>query len=199
MAINLQKGQKISLSKDGAGNALHLSQVLVGLGWDAAPRRGLFGGSTTPDIDCDASMFLLRGGKLVDRADIVYYGNLRHRSGAVRHTGDNLTGDGDGDDEQILVDLNLLPPDVDRVVITVTIYGAERKKQDFGMIENAFMRLVDMNTKQELARFNLTDNYAGATAMVFGEIYRHNGEWKLNAIGQGTHDGSITELANKYR
>lgn len=196
MSINLSKGQKISLSKDSEGNNIALEKIVVGLGWDAIKKRGFFGGGQ--DIDCDASAILLTDGKLAKSDDIVYYGHLTHSSGAVQHCGDNLTGDGDGDDEQIIVDLNAIPPQYDRIVFVVNIYRAEAKKQDFGLIENAFMRIVNDKTGAELARFNLSEDYKGKTAMIFGEVYRKNGEWKMNAIGQGTNDGSLSELAKRY-
>lgn len=195
MSISLQKGQKVSLSKEHAG----LSQVLVGLGWDEAPQtRGGFFAPKPKPIDCDASALLLRNGKLCDKADIVYFGNLSHMSGTVQHMGDNLTGAGEGDDEQILVDLSRIPAEYDRIVIVVNIYQAVQRKQHFGMIQNAFIRLVDKRGNNEMCKYNLTDNYSGMTAMIFGEIYRHNGEWKFNAIGQGTNDPGLGELANRY-
>jgi stress response protein SCP2 len=194
MAVSLQKGQKISLTKDSNGNSTGLRKVTVGLGWDAA-ERGLFSRA----IDCDASVIMLQNGHLVDSKDLVYYGNLEHKSRAVKHCGDNLTGDGDGDDEQIIVNLEAIPAQYDKLVIVVNIYQAEKRKQDFGLIKNAFMRIVNNDTNQEFARFNLSEDYVGMTAMVFGELYRHNGEWKLNAIGQGTQDGSISELARRYQ
>lgn len=201
MAINLQKGQKISLSKDNMGNATNLRRAVVGLGWDAVKRGGgLFGFGTqqVENVDCDASALMLKGGRLVSEQDVVFYGNLHHRSGAVNHMGDNLTGDGDGDDEQITIDLDRVPADYDRIVIVVNIYRAEAKKQDFGLIRNAFMRICDGNTGRELVRYNLSENYAGKTAMIFGELYRHNGDWKMNAVGQGTTDGSLSELMKRY-
>lgn len=201
MAINLQKGQKISLSKDNMGNATNLRRAVVGLGWDAVKRGGgLFGFGTqqVEDIDCDASALMLKGGRLASEQDVVFYGNLHHRSGAVNHMGDNLTGDGDGDDEQITIDLDRVPAEYDRIVIVVNIYRAEAKKQDFGLIRNAFMRICDGNTGRELVRYNLSENYAGKTAMIFGELYRHNGDWKMNAVGQGTADGSLSELMKRY-
>ena len=171
MSVNLQKGQRVSLSKDREG----LSKIMVGLGWDAAEvkKHGLFGfgGGSTHNIDCDAS-------------------------GAVKHMGDNLTGDGDGDDEQIMIDLSKLPPEYDRLVITVNIYQAAQRHQHFGMIKNAFCRLVDEHRHEEMCRYNLTDSYPNQTAMIFGEIYREGSEWKFNAIGQGTKDNSINALAN---
>jgi stress response protein SCP2 len=201
MAINLQKGQKISLSKDNMGNATNLRRAVVGLGWDAVRKGGgLFGFGTqqVEDIDCDASALMLKGGRLASEQDVVFYGNLHHRSGAVNHMGDNLTGDGDGDDEQITIDLDRVPAEYDRIVIVVNIYRAEAKKQDFGLIRNAFMRICDANTGRELVRYNLSENYAGKTAMIFGELYRHNGDWKMNAVGQGTADGSLSELMKRY-
>ena len=192
MSVSLQKGQKVSLSKENAG----LSQVIAGLGWDEVKRarKGLFAPKPQP-IDCDASALLLRNGKLVDKADIIYFGNLRHKSGTVQHMGDNLTGAGDGDDEQIVIDLANLPAEYDRIVLVVNIYQAVQRQQHFGLIENAFIRIV---TNQEMCKYNLTEDYSGMTAMIFGEIYRHNGEWKFNAIGQGTNDPGLGELVNRY-
>lgn len=200
MSVKLTKGQKISLSKERPG----LSRIIVGLGWDAARPQGggflgsLFGGGTVNDIDCDASALLLQNGKFVSKDDVVYFGNLRHKSQSVIHTGDNLTGDGEGDDEQIIIDLNRVPQQYDRIVIVVNIYAAYQRKQDFGMISNAFVRVVDSASNQEVLRYNLSDNYPGMTAMIFGEVYRYNGEWKFNAVGAGTRDGSISELAKRY-
>ena len=173
MSISLQKGQKVSLTKENAG----LSKVLIGLGWDEAKRsRGGFFAPKPQAIDCDASALLLKSGKLYDKTDIVYFGNLQHKTGAVWHMGDNLTGAGDGDDEQIVVDLSRLPAEYDRIVVVVNIYQALQRKQHFGMIENAFIRLVDGKNNQEMCKYNLTENYSGMTAMIFGEVYRHNGE-----------------------
>ena len=195
MSISLQKGQKVSLTKENAG----LSNILIGLGWDEAKRaRGGFFAPKPQPIDCDASALLLKGGKLYDKSDIIYFGNLQHKTGAVRHMGDNLTGAGDGDDEQIVVDLSRLPQEYDRIVLVVNIYQALQRKQHFGMIENAFIRLVDGKTNREMCKYNLTENYSGMTAMIFGEVYRHNGEWKFNAIGQGTNDPGIGQLAQRY-
>lgn len=195
MSISLQKGQKVSLSKDNAG----LSNVLIGLGWDEVKRsKGGFFAPKPQDIDCDASAILLKNGKFAGKKDLVYFGNLRHSSGTVQHMGDNLTGAGAGDDEQILVDLSKVPAEYDKIVIVVNIYQAVRRKQHFGMIQNAFIRLVDGRNNNEMCRYNLTEDYSGMTAMIFGEVYRHNGEWKFNAIGQGTTDPGIGELVNRY-
>ncbi len=196
MSVSLQKGQKVSLSKDNAG----LAKVIIGLGWDEVKRSkgGLF--SLKPQaVDCDASALLLQNGKLLQKEDFVYFGNLKHQSGTVQHMGDNLTGAGDGDDEQIIADLAKMPAQYDRIVLVVNIYQAKQRNQHFGMIQNAFIRLVDGKTNQEMCRYNLTDDYSNMTAMIFGEVYRHNGEWKFNAIGQGTTDAGLAELANRYR
>lgn len=195
MSISLQKGQKVSLTKDNAG----LSKVIVGLGWDEVKqaRRGLFAPKPQP-IDCDASALLLKNGKLAGNSDIVYFGNLRHNSGTVQHMGDNLTGAGDGDDEQIVVDLARIPAEYDKIVIVVNIYQARQRNQHFGMIQNAFIRLVDGRNNSEMCRYNLTENYSGMTAMIFGELYRYNGEWKFSAMGQGTNDPGLGELARRY-
>lgn len=208
MGINLQKGQKIDLTKGGGGG---LHQVMVGLGWDEAPRTshgGLLGGlfgSQPEDIDCDASAILCGAdGKLADPNNInnsvVYFGNLKHASGAIVHQGDNLTGAGDGDDEQIMVNLPRIPSYVDKVVFVVNIYRARQRNQHFGMIRNAFIRLVDMDRGTEICKFNLSENYNNMTGLVVGEIYRKNGEWKFNAIGQPVQEASVLEsLVNLYR
>ena len=186
MSISLQKGQKVSLTKESAG----LAKIVVGLGWDEAPRaRGFF--APKPAI-------LLKGGKFCDNRDVVYFANLRHMSGTVQHMGDNLTGAGEGDDEQIVIDLAHVPAEYDRIVIVVNIYHAFKRNQHFGMIQNAFIRLVDAGNNREMCRYNLTENYSGMTGMVFGEVYRYNNEWKFNAIGQGTNDGSISDLVKRY-
>lgn len=206
MSVSLQKGQKVNLSKDNAG----LAKVIVGLGWDEAKPSGgggggffatLFGGgaaTTHQAIDCDASAIMLKNGKFVDRTDLVYFGNLKHKSGTVNHMGDNLTGEGEGDDEQIVIDLSRVPAEYDKIVIVVNIYQAVQRNQHFGLIENAFIRLVDARNNKEMCKYNLTDDYSGMTAMIFGEVYRHNGEWKFSAIGQGTKDPGLVELCRRY-
>ena len=195
MSISLQKGQKVSLSKENAG----LSKILIGLGWDEVQRKkkGLFA-PKPQEIDCDASALLLSNGKLAGKEDVVFFGNLQHKSGGVLHMGDNLTGAGDGDDEQIVVDLARIPAQYDRIVLVVNIYQAVQRHQHFGLIENAFIRLVDARNNNEMCKYNLSENYSGMTAMIFGEVYRHNGEWKFNAIGQGTNDPGIGELIKRY-
>ena len=194
MSVNLQKGQKVSLTKEHAG----LSRIVVGLGWDEVQQKRGFFAPKPQDIDCDAFALLLVNGRLTNNKDIVYYGNLTHLSGAVQHMGDNLTGAGDGDDEQIVIDLNRVPAEYDRIVIAVNIYKAFDRHQHFGMIQNAFIRLVDARNNSEMCIYNLTENYSGMTAMLFGEVYRYNGEWKFNAIGQGTNDGDIGAFARRY-
>ena len=195
MSVNLSKGQRINLSKEVEG----LSKIMVGLGWDAAKQSGgilnhLFG-STSYSIDCDASAITMGNGNKYRAC--IYYGNLSEDN--VYHHGDNLTGDGDGDDEQITVDLAHLSSEIERIVFVVNIYNCTERKQDFGLIKNAYIRLVDESTGKEICKYNLSDDYAGKTAMIFAEVYRNNGELKFNAIGQGTNDASISQLINRYR
>lgn len=195
MSVNLQKGQKVDLTKGNAG----LRRVMVGLGWDAAEQQGGLFGGRTQDIDCDAIAFLLNSeGKVESSSDVVFFNNLRHMSGCVLHQGDNLTGEGEGDDEQIMVDLANLPSKYERIVILVSIYKATDRGQHFGMIRNAFIRLVDADKNKELCIYNLSENYSGMTALVFGELYRYKGEWKFNAVGQPLQVWSIAQLAERY-
>lgn len=194
MSISLQKGQKVSLTKESAG----LSKVVIGLGWDEVKQKTGFFAPKPQPIDCDASALALKGGKLVDNKDVIYFGNLKHRTGTIQHMGDNLTGAGDGDDEQIVVDLAQIPAEYDKIVLVVNIYQAVQRRQHFGLIQNAFIRLVDARNNNEICRYNLTENYSGMTAMIFGEVYRHNGEWKFNAIGQGTNDPGLSETVRRY-
>lgn len=195
MSVNLQKGQKVELRKNNGGS---LRKVMVGLGWDEVQQKRGFFAPRPQDIDCDASAILCIGGHLVNVADLVFYNNLRHRSGAVRHMGDNLTGVGDGDDEQIMVDLTALPQEYDKIVFVVTIYQARERRQHFGLIRNCFIRICDAETGQELCKYNLSENYNNMTAMIFGELYRYNGSWKFNAIGQPTTDNAISEMAKRF-
>ena len=195
MSVNLQKGQKVELRKSNGGA---LRRVMVGLGWDEAQRKGGFFAPKPADIDCDASAFLCAGGRLMGTEDVVYFGNLRHKTKAVQHMGDNLTGAGEGDDEQILVNLEDLPERYDKVVFVVNIYQAMQRGQHFGMIQNAFIRICDAETNLELCKYNLSEKYDGMTAMVFGELYRHKGTWKFNAIGQPTKDNSVGDLAKRF-
>lgn len=192
MSVNLQKGQKVSLTK----YAPQAHRILVGLGWDAK-KKGLFGGGS--DFDLDASCFALRDGRLTSKKDICYFGNRDVMKKAIHHHGDNLTGAGDGDDEQITVDLDKLDSDVDKVVFVVNIYMAKMRRQSFGDVKNAFIRLVDENTGAELFRYNLSDGSVDKVAgLIFAELYKHNDEWKFNAIGEGTKEASVEKLASLY-
>lgn len=180
MAVSLTKGQKVDLTKGNPG----LNNLLVGLGWDV---NKFDGGS---DFDLDAAAFLLdSNGKTASDADFVFYGNLKHASGGVEHLGDNLTGAGDGDDEQIKVDLSKVPESVEKIDFTVTIYEAEERHQNFGQVSNAFIRVVDESSNTELIRYDLGEDFSIETAVVVGELYRHNGEWKFNAVGSGFQGG----------
>lgn len=195
MSVNLQKGQKVELRKNNGGS---LRRVMVGLGWDEVQQKRGFFAPPPQDIDCDASAILCVGGHLANAADLVFYNNLTHKSGAVRHMGDNLTGAGEGDDEQIMVDLTALPSNYDKIVFVVTIYQARERRQHFGLIRNCFIRICDAETGQELCKYNLSENYNNMTAMIFGELYRYNGSWKFNAIGQPTTDNSISDMAKRF-
>ncbi|NLK37465.1 MAG: TerD family protein [Epulopiscium sp.] len=180
MPINLSKGQKVDLTKGNPG----LKNVMVGLGWDV---NAFDSGS---DFDLDAAAFMLGAdGKCPTDKEFVFYGNLSHSSQAVVHQGDNLTGDGDGDDEQILIDLSKVPANIEKIVFTVTIYDAEARRQNFGQVSNAFIRLVDNSNGSELIRYDLGEDFSIETAIVVGELYRNNGEWKFNAIGSGFQGG----------
>ena len=192
MSVNLQKGQKVSLTKE----APQAHRILVGLGWDAK-KKGFFGGGS--DFDLDASCFALRNGKLASKKDICYFGNRSVMNKAIHHHGDNLTGAGDGDDEQITVDLDKLDADVDKIVFVVNIYMAKMRRQSFGDVKNAFIRLVDENTGAELFRYNLSDGSVDKVAgLIFAELYKHNDEWKFNAIGEGTKESSVEKFASLY-
>ena len=186
--INLVKGQKTNLTKDNP----NLSKIIVGLGWDVKKYDGGY------DFDLDASAFLVgANGKASNDADFIFYHNLKHSSGAVEHTGDNLTGAGDGDDEVIRVDLKKLPANVERVAFTVTIYDAETRRQNFGQVSNAFIHIIDETTGKELIRYDLGEDFSVETALVVGELYRNAGEWKFNAIGSG-FKGGLRALCLNY-
>ncbi|WCF08369.1 TerD family protein [Paenibacillus thiaminolyticus] len=180
MAINLQKGQKIDLTKTNPG----LTKVLVGLGWDTNKYDG------GKDFDLDASAFCLNGsGKAASEKDFIFYNNLQNVNGSVIHTGDNRTGDGDGDDEQLKVDLATIPAEVDKVSFCITIHEAQERSQNFGQVSNAFVRIVNEATNEELIRYDLGEDFSIETAIVVGELYRNNGEWKFSAVGAGYQDG----------
>lgn len=188
MALNLQKGQKIDLTKGNPG----LSKLLIGLGWDTNKYSGGY------DFDLDATAFLLKGdNKVSSNLDFVYYGNLQHSSGSVEHMGDNLTGGTGGDDEQIKVDLNRVPDNIERIAIAVTIYDAEKRNQNFGQVSNAYIHIVDTTTNTELLRYDLGEDFSIETSMVVGEIYRYKGEWKFNAVGSG-FKGGLKSLCLNY-
>ena len=187
MPISLQKGQKVDLTK---GNP-SLKHVLVGLGWDVNRYDGGFA------FDLDASAFLLGANGQTPNTDaFIFYGNLKHPSGAVEHMGDNLTGEVDGDDEQILVDLTKIPDSIEKIAFTVTIYEAEQRRQNFGQVDNSFIRIVDNDTGKELIRYDLGEDFSIETAIVVGEIYRHGGGWKFNAVGSGFQGGLAALCAN---
>ena len=188
MPVSLKKGQKVSLTKGNPG----LKNVVVGIGWD------INAFDTGGDFDLDAAAFCLTdSGRVSDSNDFVFYGNLVHPSGAVQHMGDNLTGAGDGDDEQIQIDLSKIPANISKVAFTVTIYDAETRRLNFGQVSNAFIRIVDETTNQELIRYDLGEDFSIETAVVVGELYRHDGEWKFNAIGSG-FQGGLAALCGHY-
>ena len=188
MPVCLSKGQKVSLTKDNPG----LQKVIVGLGWDVNVY------DSGASFDLDAAAFMLgENGKCPTEQEFIFYGNLEHKSGSVKHLGDNLTGEGDGDDEQIQIDLSMIPANVAKVAFTVTIYDAEVRRQNFGQVSNAFIRIVDEATGTELIRYDLGEDFSIETAVVVGELYRHNGEWKFNAIGSG-FQGGLAALCGHY-
>jgi tellurium resistance protein TerD len=187
MSISLAKGANVSLSKEEPG----LTKILIGLGWDTRSTDGA-------DFDLDASAFLLAAtDKVRSDADFIFYNQLRSVDGAVEHTGDNRTGEGDGDDEALTVTLANVSPDVQKIAIAVTIHDAEARRQNFGMVQNAFMRVVNNVSGREIARYDLSEDYSVETALIFGEVYRHGSEWKFRAVGQG-YQGGLGPLAKNY-
>ncbi|HRD33354.1 MAG TPA: TerD family protein [Rhodocyclaceae bacterium] len=187
MAISLQKGGNVNLSKEAPG----MKKMLVGLGWDIRSTDG-------DAFDLDASAFLLNStGKVRSDADFIFYNQPKSPDGSVVHTGDNRTGEGDGDDESIIIELDKVPADIDKVSVCVTIHDAEAKRQNFGMVSSAYVRCVDAVTNVEVARYDLSEDASVETAMIFGEVYRHAGEWKFKAIGQG-FKGGLGPLAKNY-
>ena len=188
MPINLTKGQKVDLTKGNPG----LKNIMVGLGWDV---NAFDSGA---DFDLDAAAFMLGdNGRCPTEKEFIFYGNLEYPSKSVKHMGDNLTGEGEGDDEQIHVELQKIPANVSRIAFTVTIYDAESRRQNFGQVSNAFIRIVDEATNMELIRYDLGEDFSIETAVVVGELYRHNGEWKFNAIGSG-FQGGLAALCGHY-
>ena len=188
MAVNLSKGQKVDLTKGNPG----LTQIMVGLGWDVNRYDGGY------DFDLDAAAFLLGdNGKVICDADFIFYGNKEHNSGAVVHCGDNLTGEGDGDDEVILVDLSKIPANIAKIAFTVTIYDADVRNQNFGQVDNSYIRVVNQANGTELIHFDLGEDFSIETAVVVAELYRHNDEWKFNAVGSG-YSGGLAALCHSY-
>lgn len=188
MPINLTKGQKVDLTKGNPG----LKKIMVGLGWDVNEF------DSGADFDLDAAAFMLgKNGRCPTEKEFIFYGNLEHSSGSVTHMGDNLTGEGEGDDEQILIDLELIPSNVEKIAFTVTIYDSDARRQNFGQVSNSFIRIVDEVTGREIIHYDLGEDFSIETAVVVGELYRHNGEWKFNAIGSG-FQGGLAALCGHY-
>ena len=188
MLFRSTKGQKVDLTKGNPG----LKKLMVGLGWDV---NAFDSGA---DFDLDAAAFMLGdNGKCPTEKEFIFYGNLTHPSEALKHMGDNLTGEGEGDDEQIFVDLSKIPSNVSKVAFTVTIYEAESRGQNFGQVSNSFIRIVDESTGQELIHYDLGEDFSIETAVVVGELYKYNGEWKFNAIGSG-FQGGLAALCGHY-
>lgn len=187
MALSLQKGGNLSLSKA----APNLTHILIGLGWDVRTTDGAA-------FDLDASLFMLGdNGKVRSDADFIFYNQAKSACGSVEHTGDNRTGAGDGDDEAIKVNLANVPANISRLAVTVTIHEAEARRQSFGQVGGAFMRVVNAADNTEIARFDLSEDYSTETAMIFGEVYRHGGEWKFKAVGQG-YSGGLFAMCQQY-
>jgi tellurium resistance protein TerD len=187
MAISLQKGGNVNLSKE----APSLKKLVIGLGWDPRATDGAA-------FDLDGSAFLLKtDGKVRSDADFIFYNNLKSTDGSVTHMGDNTSGSGAGDDEKITIDLAMVPADIEKITVGVTIHDAEARKQNFGMVSKAYIRCLDANGDKEIARYDLSEDSSTETAMIFGEIYRHNGEWKFKAIGQG-FAGGLAPLARSF-
>ncbi|MBE5975247.1 MAG: TerD family protein [Paenibacillaceae bacterium] len=188
MPVSLQKGQKVSITKGNPG----LTKVVVGIGWDVNQF------DTGGDFDLDTAAFLLTDTGRVSRSeDFVFFGNLLHQSGCVEHMGDNLTGAGEGDDEQIKVNLSMVPENISKIAFTVTIYEAEQRRQNFGQVSRAFIRIYNETTGEELLRYDLGEDFSIETAAIFGELYKNNGEWKFNAIGSG-YQGGLAALCSNF-
>ena len=187
MGVSLSKGGNVSLEKAAPG----MIQMIVGLGWDTRSTDG-------EDFDLDASVFLLgANGKVIDDKSFIFYNNLKSVCGSIENTGDNLTGEGEGDDESIKINLTAVPASVNKIAISVTIHDAESRGQNFGQVSNAFVRVVDEANGEEVIRYDLSEDYSIETAMNFSEIYRHNGEWKFKAIGQG-FAGGLEPMAKEF-
>jgi len=188
MTINLEKGQKVDLTK----TYPNLKKIMLGLGWDIKKS------DAGTDFDLDALAFLLnKSGKMQTEKDFVFYNNLKHESGSVIHSGDNRTGAGEGDDETITVEFSKVPSNTDKIVFGITIFKAEERKQNFGMVSNSFVRVVDVDTNTELMRYNLGEEFSIETGIVICEVYRYNNEWKFGAIGSG-YKGGLDALVKIY-
>lgn len=187
MAVSLKKGGNVSLTQE----APSLKHLLLGLGWDTRSTDGV-------DFDLDATAFMLAdSGKVRNDEDFIFYGKLVSNCGSVEHTGDNRTGSGAGDDEALKLTLDKVPSTIKRIAICVTIDEAESRKQNFGQVSGAFMRIVNSDNDVEIARFDLSEDYSTETAMIFGEIYRHNDEWKFKAVGQG-YAGGLEAMCRQF-
>ncbi len=188
MAISLAKGQKIDLTKTNLG----LSKVVVGLGWDVNQYDG------GADFDLDASVFLLNAeGKCSSEKDFIFYNQTEGAGGAVIHTGDNRTGEGEGDDEQVKINLNAVPADIQKISFVITIHEAEARRQNFGQVSNAYVRVINEDSNEELIRYDLGEDFSIETALITGELYRHGGEWKFSAIGSG-YQGGLARIATDF-
>lgn len=187
MTINLEKGGNVNLTKEAPG----LAKMLIGLGWDARATAGA-------EFDLDGSVFMLKAdGKVRGDLDFIFYNNLKSADGSVTHTGDNRNGEGDGDDESLVIELGKIPVSIEKIAVCVTIHEALARQQNFGMVSNAFIRCVDIGNDREIARYDLSEDGSVETAMIFGEIYRYNGDWKFRAVGQG-FSGGLGPLARFY-
>lgn len=187
MAVSLKKGGNVSLEKTAPG----MTNAIIGLGWDARATDG-------SDFDLDASIFMVNeAGKIRTDADFIFYNQLKSQCGSVEHMGDNRTGEGEGDDESVKVDLVKIPADIQKIVIGVTIHDAESRNQNFGQVSNAFIRIVNEANNEEVVRYDLSEDYSIETAMLFGELYRHGSDWKFRAVGQG-FSGGLSAMATQY-
>lgn len=203
MTVNLNKGDKIELRKS---NGEAMRNIIIGLGWDPLPppkKSGFlsfFSKETKQsEVDCDASALLCKDGKVSGNRDIISYCNLMNENGSVKHSGDNESGEGEGDDETITVALDKVPEAYDGIIVVVSIYQAKSRRQHFGMIQNAFVRIVDADDDQEICRFDLSENYKGVTGMLFGKLSRNGNEWVFDAMGEGLEEEDITTLALRFQ
>ncbi|MEH7109442.1 TerD family protein [Bacillus sp. JJ1764] len=200
MAINLQRSQRVNLTQRNPG----LSEIIVSLGWNPVLNNGglfgaLFGIGDLPNIDCDASVIMLgKNDRLLQNKDVIYFGNLSSHDGSVQHSGDSLTGSEEGEDECIKIDLNKVPSTIQKLVFVVTIYEPIKRQQHFGMIKNAFIKIVNATNQQELLHFNITEDFAEKTSLLVGELYRDETSWKFSAIGEGIRAANLSEVVRIY-